>query len=256
VKDHLPRHQLEKLVADDPHAPIHPALWVHVASCDHCTTRKRALEAVRARYLMEYPAANFAQLVLARAAQPEPTPRRTSNALRVVLIATLLLIAPALGVFWFVSNSQPMPLHTAGGVGFEVFVKRAGTTLPVSDGAHLASLDRLTFAYALDRARYLLLLGIDEHGTVTRYFPADDAPATVLSASPRRQLPIHGEFVVQQPGDQRLFALFSDVALDEDEARGTLARALSAARGRGVGISGLGRVDLPAQQISVWFRTP
>jgi hypothetical protein len=73
---HVSRHHLEQLIADDPRGLVPPALRVHVADCDHCSVRKRALEAARAQYLSAQPAAEFARGVLTQAAQPEPPRRR------------------------------------------------------------------------------------------------------------------------------------------------------------------------------------
>jgi hypothetical protein len=107
VKDHLPRHLLEKLVADDPRAPVHPALRVHVAGCDHCNTRKRALEAARAGYLTRYPAADFAHAVLALAAAPEPARRRGASWKdpRVWAIAIALMAAAAMVAVWMAAQT-------------------------------------------------------------------------------------------------------------------------------------------------------
>jgi hypothetical protein len=259
MKDHLPRHLLEKLVADDPHAPVHPALRVHVASCDHCNTRKRALEAARADYLLRNPAAPFAGTVLARVAQPEPTPKGKFRAWKAATIwasASALLVAAAMLVVLRSADVQrPAPERWKGGLSFRVFVQHAGETRILHDGDSLAQGDQLAFTYALEHPRQLLLLGIDADGTITRYFPADDSHAGALAAAARAQLPISIELDMH-PGEERLFALFSEHVLDEQRVRGVLTAALNQSRARRAGVIGLGEIDLPAQQVSVWFRKP
>jgi hypothetical protein len=111
----------------------------------------------------------------------------------------------------------------------------------------------LAFVYSLDRPRHLLLLGIDDAGTVTRYFPAQGTGGAPLAASPHAQLPVGIELDARK-GEERLYGLFSDSVLDEAEARRALTQALSRARTHGAGIPSMGEVDLPVRAVSVWFR--
>ena len=74
MSDHLARHVLERLHANDPKARVNPIAHVHLAECDRCGVRKRALEVAHARYFAAHPIDAFARDVLARAAEPEPVP--------------------------------------------------------------------------------------------------------------------------------------------------------------------------------------
>lgn len=258
MTDHVPRHRLEQLVADAPRAPIHPALRVHLAACDHCSTRKRALEAAQRRYLSAHPAADFARVVVARAAQPEPpNPSRWHKwrRARVLAPAAGLMALAALASVWLAGAPAPAAIRWKGGVSLQAFAKHAGQTTALRDGDALAARDQLAFTYALDRPRYLLLLGIDDAGAITRYFPADGLQIGPLAATPRAQLPIGIELDATK-GKERLYALFSEVVLDEAAARRALAQALVRARARGAGVEQLSEIELPAHQVSVWFRKP
>lgn len=79
---HLARYRLEQLIADDPRAKVPPALRVHLASCDECSVRKRAIESARAEFLARRPPEEFARTVLVRAAELVEAPKRRLNWLR------------------------------------------------------------------------------------------------------------------------------------------------------------------------------
>jgi len=72
MSDHLPRHVLERVHANDPMARVNPVAHVHLTECDRCAVRKRALEVAHARYFAAHPVDAFAREVLARAAEPQP----------------------------------------------------------------------------------------------------------------------------------------------------------------------------------------
>jgi hypothetical protein len=72
MSDHLARHVLERVHAADPKARANPVAHVHLTECDRCAVRKRALEVAHARYFAAHPVDTFAQVVAARAAEPEP----------------------------------------------------------------------------------------------------------------------------------------------------------------------------------------
>jgi hypothetical protein len=256
MTEHLCRHHLEQLVADDPRPRVHPALRVHLAACDECSLRKRALEAARAGFLAAHPAAEFARAVVELAARPEPAPRPRWSGWR-----TLRMLASALGLLavlvaallWRARAPAPPANRMSGGASLQVFATHAGTTFALRDGQTLSSGDRLALEYSLDRPRHLLLLGVDDAGAITRYFPAEGARDQLLAATSSARLSVGIELDARK-GEQRLYGLFTDATLDEAEARGALIQAFSAARAHGAGIAAMHQIALPAQQVTLWFR--
>jgi hypothetical protein len=102
----------------------------------------------------------------------------------------------------------------------------------------------------------LLLLGIDDAGTITRYFPDGNiVQSSALAAGAGRQLPV-GVELDARPGRERLIALFSAAPLDEVSARAALAAAWRTARAQGKDNSQPFQLALPAEQISLWIDKP
>jgi hypothetical protein len=67
MSEHLPRHQLEDILADAARAPE------HLAACERCSERLRNMEAARAAFAREHSASDFARRVMALS---RPAPRR------------------------------------------------------------------------------------------------------------------------------------------------------------------------------------
>jgi hypothetical protein len=273
VTEHLARHQLEHLLAGDPHSRVHPALRVHLTACDQCSTRKRALDAARTHFLAEQDGGEFARSVLEQAAQVEPAPRRRfmgwSSARLLTLLVALLALGGA-GLFWFERTQAPSASAAAAGPSapaqsappggaaaeratLQVLVKHEGQSRAVQDGDALTAGDRLTFEYALDKTQHLLLLAIDDTGMVTRYFPGDPTVAAPRPATVHEVLPIAVD-LDQRKGEERIYAFFYDPDIDETTVRRAMVAAQSAAAEHG-GISAMRDIDgVAARQVTVWYR--
>jgi hypothetical protein len=256
VTGHLTRRELEQLVAEDPQFPVAPALRVHVSGCDRCNVRRLALHGSRARYLAAHPATDFAQAVAARAAaSTSVAPIRRKPPVFALSAGALALTAAAL--VWFRPVAPPAAIRLKGGASLEVIASHAGRQRSLRDGDALSPGDQLAFAYVLDRPRHLLLVDVDDAGVMTRYFPNDDVRESSLPASPRAQLPV-GIELDAQPGDERVYALFSDAPLDETVVENAVRRGLAAKRADGDGIAELQELDLPVSvdQQTIWFHKP
>lgn len=257
MNTHLRRHQLEQLVADDPRSPVMPVLRVHVAACDTCGTRRRALEAARVRFLAAHPPLDFARSVVEHASRPEPTAGRRWYAragvgLAIAAITVLGLVAVVGLVLGRVPGIAYLDaLRRPTGLTFEAVAPLAGGVHAVQNGDAVAS-GELRFVYSIERPQHLLLLGIDDGGSIAKYFPAH-AAAGPLPAAERATLPITLP-IGTRGGRERLYALFSDQPLDEVAARAALTRAFSSADETGAGIPAMGNVEVSARQITLWFR--
>jgi hypothetical protein len=261
---HLTERQLERWLAEEPVARSEEEVAGHLAACSACRARLDALAQERARYLQRHPVDTFTRAVVERSAQARPNPQRSRWLSPLVasagIAATVALLwglrAPSPSAF-SPSSSEPAAsvpaIRFKGSVGFEVHVKRAARSVRVQDGDVLTAGDQLAFIHVLPRARHLLLLGIDDAGAVTRYFPTDAAPSVSLVEAGRQQLAVGVELDARK-GEERLFALFSDRPLVEAEIRGTMQDALRRARQQGLGISELSRLGVSDDEASVWFR--
>ena len=254
MKDHLARHVLEQLVVDDPAAPVRPVMRVHVASCDRCSMRQRALDVARANYLVAYPPGDFAQHVMWRAAQPVPQPRRGLAALRPMWIwigTALFIVLPVIVVLWL--HAAPSDLWGASDDGpVRIVWQRGQSQRELSDGIELAAGDRVSAHYQFSHPRHLLVVGVDASGTVRRYFPVDASRTGPLTAG---EQPL-GIKVAGRHDHEQLFAIVADTPLDEVAIRTKLAAAMNRARASGAGLTGLASVELPGLQLRVWFRRP
>ncbi|HTU62866.1 MAG TPA: DUF4384 domain-containing protein, partial [Polyangiales bacterium] len=143
--------------------------------------------------------------------------------------------------------------YRGASVSLQAYVQGGAGVHALRDGEVLSGGAQLAFAYTLSEPQHLLLFGIDDAGTITRYFPDEDiAEASALPAGAKRQLPVGIELDARR-GRERLIALFSSEPLARDAARAALESAWHQMRARGKGISEPIELALPAQQISVWF---
>jgi hypothetical protein len=254
---HVARHRLERLVAAGPNPAAEAATRVHIASCDPCAVRKRAFDRAREEYLRAHPPDAFAQAVMARAQRAEATPARAWRWSRVGALVGLAAAA-ALGVIALqrrLPDASTDAIRPEGTVSFQVQARSGDRTFALHDGATLAPGDQLAFTYSLTEPRHLLLLGVDDAGTVTRYFPPAGESGRPLGKTDGAQLPVGVELDARR-GRERMFALFSQAPFDESAVRLAIARALARAQAGGAGIEALPELDVDAEQVRVWFQKP
>lgn len=239
MSPHLPRHQLEELAVRED-----AVLRAHVDACEACSARLQALLSARASFVQARDQHAFARTVISR----RKSRRRPTH----WLWAATLAAAAALLVIWM--RDDPT-VRYKGGTLFQVFVQRDGSPQSLANGQRLAAGDQLAFAYSLTEPRYLLLLSIDDTGTITKYYPLDARPASPLGPTRPRPLPVGIELDGHR-GEERLVALFSRTPLDEARVQNALRKALHDAQARRLGVGEMGPLMLPAEQTSVWFRKP
>jgi len=255
---HMPRHLLETLAVDGDLAHA-PEARRHVAGCSICTSRLAEIASARAAYLAAYPADVFARQVTARA---ERTRRlsvaghdlgSTVRAARhrwLAGLGGLVLALSAVALYVAPGGLAPDEIRLKGPVSWSVFAQRGARTWALSEGETLQAGDRLAFAYALPRARYLVLLGIDDAGTITPYGP-EGAPPLRLSQGQGR-VPFAIELDAR-PGEEQLLALLSENPLDVAVARQTLTTAAASARAQHRRI-GPDDLNLPAEILTLAFK--
>jgi hypothetical protein len=259
---HTPRHLLETLAADGdlPHAP---AARMHVAGCAICRSRLAEITAARAAYLAAYPAEAFARQVAARAERGRRasaagndlgsnvrTAAGTARRRWLAGLGGLIFALGAVALYVLPGAHAPDEIRLKGPVGWSVFVQRGTRTWALGEGESLQSGDRLAFAYALSQDRYLVLLGIDDAGTITRYGPEGAPPLRLARGQGRIPFAIELD---DRPGEEQLIALFSAAPLDVAVARQALATAATGARAQHRRL-GPDDLKLPAQGVIIAFK--
>jgi hypothetical protein len=252
---HLARHELERVAADDPATRVPPVLRVHIACCDVCRTRLRALNTARSKFLAWEPPNDFARetVALAGPALAGREPRDWARDFRNLAIAGLF--AFFLGsVFWYGHEAASSWSRVQAGTAVQVLAMRDGRETRLRDGDALGAGEKLELEYSLTRARYVLLLGVDETGRIRRYFPGADGPAQdslLVPTSKSRLPPID---VDEHGGEQRIYALFADAPIMEGVARQAISQAAGSAWAAGNRLAEMPALDLPVQSFSFWFR--
>lgn len=173
----------------------------HLAECAACAAR---LTQMRAE------GADFRQHVFPRTldAVVESTHRRRW---KWPLVLTPLAAA-ALALFVFTTR-EPAPEYVGvkgQTVGLAVFAVNAqGAPVRLTDGARVAAEASLRFQVRPDAPCHLWLLSVDEHGVVSRLFPAEGGPAEV-----RGELTLPGGATLDgQAGPERVFAVCTEAPL-------------------------------------------
>ena len=236
---HLSGPELERLAAGgEPPA--------HAARCGDCAAAVVAIADARARYLAAYPADALVRAVRQRVERRRGGWLASRGTIAVGLACALA--ASALLVVWPRGEAPPTVRTRGPAVSLVTYVRRGSETFAASDGQALRAGDRLSFVYVAPDPRRLLLLGIDDSGTVSRYAAA--APL----APGRGQLPV-GLRLDARRGEERLVAVFGSVEPDEDAVRAALASALAAAREAGGGVGDM-RLELSEDHATIWFRKP
>ena len=247
MSEHLPRHLLEALLGGEPQAG---ELRAHLAGCERCSERLRNMQSARAAFAREHSASEFARRVSAAAAIARPAPRR-GWFYGVAAVGGALALA---AVFLVLRAPSEQEIRYRGAaISLQAYVQSATGVRVLHDGEVLSGGTQLAFTYTLSEPQHLLLFGIDDAGTITRYFPDGNiVQSSGLSAGAKQQLPV-GIELDERPGRERLIALFSAKPLDQGSARAALESAWQQQRAHGKAVSEVLELALPAKQISLWF---
>ena len=271
--EHLSRMAIERSIAGRGPPGYADPEEDHLRGCEECLERKRAVLAEQADYLQRFPAPEFARTVVQRASSHAPVRRGPWWTQASLWVAAAAMTAGAV-VLWQRSGPSPRSLDprpgeparalSVEGPGevrlkgaasrLDTYVKRgSGAVSALQNGDTLSAGDQLAFTVTLAEPRYLLLLGVEAGGGVTRYFPAAGAaPAGPLAAG-TAQLEV-GVRLDDSRGEERMIALFSRAPLNEDEVRSRIALALAARRNAPGGEPEPLSLELGAEHAEIWFR--
>lgn len=143
-------------------------------------------------------------------------------------------------------------------VGVRFFVRRDGEVVPgVPEGVYREG-DQLRFTYWSGDNDYLMVLSVEDSGSVSVYYP-DDASGREgdesIQIARGRNVPLEGSIVLNDyVGHERFFALFSPVPISVDHVKNRAAGAVAELRREGRDVRSLARLPVEVPQASFWIR--
>ena len=165
-------------------------------------------------------------------------------------LASAAMLLLAAGVWQFIPKERPY-IGVKGGadadLAVEVFCKRGERVFRVSDGDALLPDDMLRFAPTILKKGFLMIVSIEEGGTVNLYYPVGGGKAALIDQS-TKTLP--GSIVLDESkGAERLFVVFSEKPFNFE----IVARAVQEGLQHASGVEELRRLPLNLQQASLLF---
>ena len=225
----------------------------HINACTDCEDVLRDLETERDAFLQRYPFSRFSaesdakrRPLWKRALEWLPAPRTFGASLALTGLAGVLVLT-----LWQKQPAEPTIL-VKGGVGLS-FYAATGTNAKVEagkDGMTLPEGSQIQFVYSNENNPYLLLVGVEEDGTITAYFPADASAPTAESATASTGSRVklsQGLRWEPKSASERFYAVFSQQPVLIDEIR----KAVAEVSARGKTVEQTPKLPLPYPQASI-----
>ncbi len=231
----------------------------HVGDCARCSAVVADICESRALLLGSEPQESARRAAREIATRVEQRRRRRwlglfFPAILVPAAAAILFVAmPERGVTSQSSSASLGQTGVKGSFIVEAYCKRGEEVFVVADGAEFLQGDRLRFAYTKDKPGSVLIFGVDDDGTVFPYY--EDARLQGMDAQAGAKVMLPGSVELDSHhGWERIFALWSPAAVDEEKVRAAVTAGLHTAEGD---IRRLRTLDLEGvEQVSFLLRRP
>jgi hypothetical protein len=210
---HIPRFTLERLQARDLSPAEETSISAHLHSCRECRQTLEALRADDGAFKTEIPYAGFRieherRRAAASHAHRAPWHRWVYQALAASAAAALLLFAIALPR----STDDPGVRIKGAGVALGFVVVEEGVARQGVSGEALAPGSHLQLSYDAGEFTHVAILGVDEAGAVTVYFPEAGEVLASIPSGPAGALPF-SLTLDRQPGRERFVAVFARASI-------------------------------------------
>jgi len=129
---------------------------------------------------------------------------------------------------------------------------RAGRFAPLRGGEILHAGDLLRFSYSSTRDDFLFLFGVDDHGTVSSWYPDRKGASIPIERGREITLP-DGVLLDEYVGHERFFALFTSQPLSHRAVEVAVQASLMRLWAAGKGVRELETLPLPGHLVSVHF---
>jgi anti-sigma factor RsiW len=182
----------------------------HVAMCDQCAGRKRALEARAQAFLVRAP--ELISRGTHRRGAGAFAPRAGGVEVRRWLAAAGAALAMAAAVVLLLRTAADGDVRTKGGAHVGFFVKRGDAVTEGVNGQGVRAGDRVRFVVTTDRDRHLGIVSLDSRGVVSVFSPSRVASVPVRAGVGEA---LEGSIELDDsPGTERIFAVFCDAPFE------------------------------------------
>ena len=197
-------------------------LEAHVAGCERCRVRREAFDRDAESYLARHPP------FLPR--ESSRSPQRISRSARrwqIFAGASALAAAAALVLVLGAPDDRRLGgdesgTRIKGGSRVAFFVKRGERVVMGGPGERLQPGDQLRFTATLERPKHLAILSRDTRGVASVYYPAEAVTKALPAGS---DIALESSVELDDSlGEERIFAVFCDAAIQVEELRASLER--------------------------------
>jgi len=150
------------------------------------------------------------------------------------------------GAVRYKGNDRTVEVPPSPSTARAVLISESGS-VQVKDGAILHAGDVLKFHYDTARHDYLFLVGVDEQGNVSTWYPEKAGASVPIARGINIPLP-EAVQLDDYVGKERVFALFTGVPLSHVEVEGAVKSAMTLAAASGGGLEDVKRLPLQAEQ--------
>lgn len=220
----------------------------HASSCTRCRDLLGEWDRERASFLKTYPFKRLLEEIKTHKREKSfwgkfllPAPLRVGLAF--AAISCLMVF-----VLWH--QNRPQEITPKGGIGLGFFVLEKGQIHEGEDRMSLPGGSQIQFVYSSHEMRQLLIVGIEENGSLMVYFPSDVSgsvsKSAVIEAGDKRPLP---QAIRWEPTSsyERFYALVSDNPILQTEVNGVVQKMLQ----EGKKVESIRRLPLPYTQASM-----
>ncbi len=221
----------------------------HVQACPACGEIGKALEAQRDVFLQRYP---FSRLLTEIGPQQRSFIRKTFDRFLAPRAFWAVLATAGLAGLMLVTlrpeNPTEPQIQVKGGVGLSFYAAPAlqGKVEPGKDGMDLPAGAQLQFVYSNMESPYLYLVGVEENGAITAYFPDRGVLSGPVQTGSKIKLP-QGLSWEPKSAYERFYALFSREPVPIGEVRAAVSQLAS----EGKTVERTTKLPLPYTQASI-----
>jgi hypothetical protein len=235
---HPSRHTLTRYHALDLDAAERERIALHVGECGACAAVLEALEEEKGNFQATHHRENFLARIRDEASRPGPAdetpPEEQVVWWRLVfrpapLLTGLVAVFAAVALLLTAGPDDGPTRMKGASIELGYFVSEAGKPVVAASDRVLHPGDRIQFRLTAPAGGYVHIVGVDERGTVSVYFPPPGSTPDPFPGGAGR--PVPGSVILDATlGRERVFALICGTPVEPAELKKTARREEQGAR--------------------------